>query len=54
VRQARQDSASLTAEHIADGAPFRVKGPEQDSAQLVAENSEGLSGGKHYTIVVTR
>jgi len=52
VRQAGQDSAPVTADDIADGAPFRVNGPEQDSAQPDAENSESLSGGKHYTIVV--
>jgi len=31
---------------------FRVRHAGQDNAQPVAENSEGLSGGKHYTIVV--
>ena len=31
---------------------FRVRQAGQDNAQAVAENSEGLSGGKHYTIVV--
>lgn len=31
---------------------FRVRPAGQDTAQPVAENSEGLSGGKHYTIVV--
>jgi hypothetical protein len=31
---------------------FRVRHAGQDSAEPVAENSEGLSGGKHYTIVV--
>jgi len=31
---------------------FRVRPAGQDAAQPVAENSEGLSGGKHYTIVV--
>jgi Domain of unknown function (DUF4397) len=31
---------------------FRVRPAGQDTAQPVAENSEGLAGGKHYTIVV--
>jgi hypothetical protein len=31
---------------------FRVRHAGQDTAQPIAENSEGLSGGKHYTIVV--
>lgn len=31
---------------------FRVRSAGQDSAQPVAENTEGLAGGKHYTIVV--
>lgn len=31
---------------------FRVRPAGQDAAQPIAENSEGLSGGKHYTIVV--
>jgi hypothetical protein len=31
---------------------FRVRHAGQDAVQPVAENSEGLSGGKHYTIVV--
>jgi hypothetical protein len=31
---------------------FRVRPAGQNSAQPVAENSEGLSGGKHYTIVL--
>jgi hypothetical protein len=31
---------------------FRVRQAGQDSAQPIAENSEGLAGGKHYTIVV--
>ena len=31
---------------------FRVRQAGQDSAQPIAENSEGLMGGKHYTIVV--
>ena len=35
-----------------DRHTFRVRQAGQDSAQPVAENSEGLSGGKHYTIVV--
>jgi hypothetical protein len=30
---------------------FRVRPAGQDSAQPLAENSEGLSGGKHYTVV---
>ena len=52
VRQAGQDSAPITADDIADGAPFRWNQPGQDSAQPLAEKSEDLSGGKHYTIVV--
>ena len=35
-----------------DRHSFRVRHAGQDTAQPVAENSEGLSGGKHYTIVV--
>jgi Domain of unknown function (DUF4397) len=35
-----------------DRHSFRVRNAGQDMAQPVAENSEGLSGGKHYTIVV--
>jgi hypothetical protein len=31
---------------------FRVRYAGQDSAQPVAENSEGLAGGKHYTVVI--
>ena len=31
---------------------FRVRQTGKDDAQAMAENSEGLSGGKHYTIVV--
>jgi hypothetical protein len=31
---------------------FRVRHAGQDSAQPIAENSEGLSSGKHYTIMV--
>ena len=31
---------------------FRVRHAGQDSAQPVAENSENLAGGKHYTVVV--
>lgn len=34
------------------GHTFRVRQPGQDTAQPIAENSEDLSGGKHYTIVV--
>ena len=52
VRQSGQDSAPVTAADIADGAPFRWNQPGRDSAQPAAENSESLSGGKHYTIVV--
>jgi hypothetical protein len=51
VRQVGQESAP-TAEDIADGAPFRWNQPGHDRAQPIAENSENLSGGKHYTIVV--
>ncbi len=35
-----------------DRHSFRVRQAGQDMAQPVAQNSEGLSGGKHYTIVV--
>jgi hypothetical protein len=35
-----------------DRHSFRVRHAGQDAAQPLAENSEGLSGGKHYTIVV--
>jgi hypothetical protein len=35
-----------------DRHSFRVRPAGQDATQPVAENSEGLSGGKHYTIVV--
>jgi hypothetical protein len=35
-----------------DRHSFRVRHAGQDSAQPLAENSEGLTGGKHYTIVV--
>ena len=35
-----------------DRHSFRVRQTGQDTGQPVAENSEGLSGGKHYTIVV--
>jgi len=35
-----------------DRHSFRVLQTGQDTAQPVAQNSEGLSGGKHYTIVV--
>jgi hypothetical protein len=35
-----------------DRHSFRVRHAGQDSAQPLAENSEGLSGGKHYTIVI--
>jgi hypothetical protein len=52
VRQTGQDSAPVTADDIADGAPFRWNQPGHDSAQPVAENSESLSGGRHYTIVI--
>jgi hypothetical protein len=31
---------------------FRVRQAGKDSDQPIAENSEGLSGGKHYTILV--
>jgi len=31
---------------------FRVRKAGQGTAEPIAENSEGLSGGKHYTIVV--
>jgi hypothetical protein len=30
---------------------FRVRPAGQDSAQPIAENSDGLSGGNHYTII---
>jgi hypothetical protein len=35
-----------------DSHTFRVRNAGQDTAQPIAENSEGLVGGKHYTIVV--
>jgi hypothetical protein len=35
-----------------DRHSFRVRHSGHDTAQPIAENSEGLSGGKHYTIVV--
>jgi len=35
-----------------DRHSFRVRQAGHDTAQPVAENSEGLSGGKHYTLVV--
>jgi hypothetical protein len=35
-----------------DRHSFRVRNAGQDAAQPIAENSEGLSGGKHYTVVV--
>jgi Domain of unknown function (DUF4397) len=31
---------------------FRIRQAGQDNAQPVTENSEGLAGGKHYTILV--
>jgi hypothetical protein len=31
---------------------FRARKTGQDTAEPIAQNSEGLSGGKHYTIVV--
>lgn len=31
---------------------FRVRQAGQDNAQPLAENSEGLMGGKHYTVIV--
>ena len=31
---------------------FRVRQAGKDSEQPIAENSEGLSGGKHYTILI--
>jgi hypothetical protein len=31
---------------------FRLRSAGENNAQPIAENSEGLSGGKHYTIVV--
>jgi hypothetical protein len=32
---------------------FRIRPAGQDTAQPLAENSEGLSDGKHYTVVAT-
>ncbi len=31
---------------------FRIRQAGQDKAEPVAENSEGLSGGRHYTVIV--
>jgi uncharacterized protein DUF4397 len=35
-----------------DRHTFRIRPAGQDNAPPIVENSEGLSGGKHYTIVV--
>lgn len=45
-------SVTSYKELSADRHSFRVLRTGHDAAQPVAENSEGLSGGKHYTIVV--
>jgi hypothetical protein len=39
-------------ELMGERTAFRIKPAGQDSSQLVAENSEALADGKHYTVVI--